>query len=370
MPLESCMLILDNSEYMRNGDYMPTRFGAQAQAVSSVFTAKTDSNPESAVGLMTMAGKTPSLLVTPTNDIGKLLSAASKANIGGTSNLLPAINVAQLALKHRENKNQRQRIVVFVGSPIDDAPDELVKLGKRLRKNNVYIDVVTFGEEGMANDNKLRALVDAAGDAESHLVSIPPGTGLLADAIQQSVVLYDPDRPGASGGGGDGMSGLDDLEASDPELAMALRMSLQEAQERERAAAPAAPVPAASTSVEQGVAPQAAPEPEVENATSLPSSVTAPLSNANDPSVPEAAGDAASGDIEDVDVGMDEDEGDDEDEEEMLRRAMALSRGENPDDDVLMDDGDDDDQDEDAAIARAIAMSLEDAKKDQDKPAQ
>ena len=30
--------------------------------------------------------------------------------------------VAQLALKHRQNKNQRQRIVIFVGSPI--AADE------------------------------------------------------------------------------------------------------------------------------------------------------------------------------------------------------------------------------------------------------
>ena len=42
---------------LRNGDYTPTRFQAQAQAVSTVFTSKTDSNPESAVGLMTMAGK-------------------------------------------------------------------------------------------------------------------------------------------------------------------------------------------------------------------------------------------------------------------------------------------------------------------------
>lgn len=170
---------LDNSEYMRlvqamyqqlisrNGDYTPTRFTAQAQAVSTVFSAKTDSNPESSVGLMTMAGKSPSILVTPTNDIGKLLSAANKAEIGGVSDLITSIQVAQLALKHRENKNQRQRVVVFVGSPIDDGQDELVKLGKRLRKNNVLIDFVTFGEEGMANDEKLRALVEAAGGGES-----------------------------------------------------------------------------------------------------------------------------------------------------------------------------------------------------------
>lgn len=51
------MLIIDNSEYMRNGDYQPTRFEAQADAVNVVFQTKTDSNPENTVGIMTMAGK-------------------------------------------------------------------------------------------------------------------------------------------------------------------------------------------------------------------------------------------------------------------------------------------------------------------------
>jgi len=35
--------------------------------------------------------------------------------IGGQSNILSAVQVAQLALKHRQNKNQRQRIVLFSG---------------------------------------------------------------------------------------------------------------------------------------------------------------------------------------------------------------------------------------------------------------
>jgi 26S proteasome regulatory subunit N10 len=51
------MLIIDNSEYMRNGDYLPTRFEAQADAVNIVFQTKIDSNAESTVGIMTMAGK-------------------------------------------------------------------------------------------------------------------------------------------------------------------------------------------------------------------------------------------------------------------------------------------------------------------------
>ncbi|BEI83668.1 hypothetical protein CcaverHIS002_0402720 [Cutaneotrichosporon cavernicola] len=359
MPLESCMLVLDNSEYMRNGDYTPTRFQAQAQAVSAVFSAKTDSNPESAVGLMTMAGKSPCLLVTPTNDIGKLLSALNKANIGGVSDMTTAIQVAQLALKHRENKNQRQRVVVFVGSPLDDSKDELVKLGKRLRKNNVLIDIVTFGDEGMGNDDKLNALVEAAGGGESHLVSVPPGPHLLSDVIMQSPILFDPERAGTGGGGGDGeegMMGMDDFETNDPELAMAIRLSMQEAQERaerDRAATTNTASEVAAIAEE----PHEPTNPEQGKQSGLDEAMTAPLSNANDKTIAEAPGD------DHDDEYMD----DDEDDEAMLARAMALSRGEDPEADITMD-YDEDDEDEEAAIARAIAMSLEENKDGKDKP--
>ena len=57
MPLEATMMVIDNSEYMRNGDYVPTRFEAQADAVNTVFQTKIDSNPENTVGIMTTAGK-------------------------------------------------------------------------------------------------------------------------------------------------------------------------------------------------------------------------------------------------------------------------------------------------------------------------
>lgn len=57
MPLEATVIILDNSEYMRNGDYPPTRFGAQGEAATTLFDVKVNSNPENTVGVMTMAGK-------------------------------------------------------------------------------------------------------------------------------------------------------------------------------------------------------------------------------------------------------------------------------------------------------------------------
>ncbi|ORX35063.1 hypothetical protein BD324DRAFT_572648, partial [Kockovaella imperatae] len=341
MPLESCMLVLDNSEYMRNGDYPPTRFRAQAEAVSTIFNSKTESNPESAVGLMTMAGKAPSLLVTPTNDLGKLLSALNKSTIGGLSDFQTAVQIAQLALKHRENKNQKQRIVVFVGSPLEDSQESLVKLGKRLRKNNVLIDVVTVGEEGMENDEKIAAMVEAAG-GNDHLVSVPPGPGLLSDIVRQSPILYDADRPG-----GDAMDGDDFDPSMDPELAMALRMSLQEAEQNAQRQAQAQAGPSTSSAPEP--VPQAAGAP-------AGASSSAPIQVDSTPASRPTTG-------TNPDAIMEEDE---EDEDEMLRRAMALSRGE----DVMMGEGGDDDEedeDEEAAIARAIAMSLEQQEGQQDK---
>jgi hypothetical protein len=41
---------------MRNGDYVPTRMASQADAVNLICSAKIQ-NPESAVGVMTMASR-------------------------------------------------------------------------------------------------------------------------------------------------------------------------------------------------------------------------------------------------------------------------------------------------------------------------
>jgi 26S proteasome regulatory subunit N10 len=35
----------------------------------------------------------------------------------------------KLALKHRQNKSQQQRIIAFVGSPITESAEDLVALG-------------------------------------------------------------------------------------------------------------------------------------------------------------------------------------------------------------------------------------------------
>ncbi|TYI72382.1 hypothetical protein E1A91_D07G057800v1, partial [Gossypium mustelinum] len=83
----------------------------QANAVSLICGAKTQSNPKKTVGILTMVGKGVRVLATPTSELRKILSCMH-ANL--YHDLCKACN--SLALKHRQNKNQQQRIIVFAGS--------------------------------------------------------------------------------------------------------------------------------------------------------------------------------------------------------------------------------------------------------------
>lgn len=154
--------------------------------------------------------------------------------------------MAQLALKHRQNKSQRQRIIVFTCAPISDSASTLTKLAKKMKKNNTSIDIVAFGDLSDDNIAKLQAFNEAVKGGEgSHLEIVPPGPNLLSDSIVASAILAgEGGGAPANGGGAGGAEGGDNFEfgidpSVDPELALALRMSLEEdraRQERERKA--------------------------------------------------------------------------------------------------------------------------------------
>jgi 26S proteasome regulatory subunit N10 len=121
------------------------------------------------------------VLVTHTKELGQILAAVHKTstNLGRTASIPTAIAIAQLALKHRQNKTLRQRVVVFVGSPLEDAsPDAeraLVRLARKLKKNNVALDVVAFGdgieEDGEGGHSILRTFVETASSSDNSCVT-------------------------------------------------------------------------------------------------------------------------------------------------------------------------------------------------------
>ena len=137
MVLESTVICVDNSEFMRNGDVMPTRLQAraararcslpplrpcpkaqkvtggvdaraprrapdaltppaaqaQSDAVNLLAGAKTQSNPESCVGILSLAGKVPKMLVTPTPDLGKVLNSMHGMGLDGHVHLATGVQV-------------------------------------------------------------------------------------------------------------------------------------------------------------------------------------------------------------------------------------------------------------------------------------
>ncbi|KAJ5555864.1 26S proteasome regulatory subunit S5A [Penicillium sp. DV-2018c] len=236
MTLEATMIIVDNSESSRNGDYTTTRWQSQVDAVSIIHSTKMRANAQSAVGLMSMGGKGPEVLSTFTPEFGAILAGLHATKIHGTSHLSSSIQVAALALKHRMEKTQRQRIIVFSCSPIEEDEKTLVKLAKKMKKNNVSIDVIAFGDLESDQTKKLEAFVEnvKSGDG-SHLAIIPPSPHLLSDQLQMTPILAG-ENADVGGGGGEGDAGgfgFDDAAENDPELAFALRLSMEDEKNRQ-----------------------------------------------------------------------------------------------------------------------------------------
>lgn len=291
--LEATVVVLDNSEWMRNGDYAPSRMEAQRDAALLLCNAKRQSNVESALGVIAMAGPSPQVLVTLTGEQGKLQHAIASVGFPGhaTSNLASTLRVAQLILKNRQNPNQRQRIVLFTGSPTASSlgvkeVSELSSIGKALRKNGVSLDVIQLSSPVVATTSSQSISTPETENAASSLHAL---SNLLAatagveetfkkqpieDALQTAVdqncsllivpigfspssaLMSSPILSGESSQGmySEGLGNNRDFDSEmniddemDPELALALKLSLEEERNRIKSATKESP----SADVEQ-----------------------------------------------------------------------------------------------------------------------
>merc|ERR1712088_131110 len=174
------------------------------------------------------------VLVTLTTDSGKILAKLHAMQPKGDLKLLSGIKIAHLALKHRLGKNHKTRIVMFVGSPIEAEEKELIKIAKKLKKEKVNVDIVSFGEDELNKDllQKFIETVNGRDGSGSHLVTIPVGPH-LSDALVSSPIVQGEDGSGAVPTGGGFEFGVDPNE--DPELALALRVSMEEQRARQEA---------------------------------------------------------------------------------------------------------------------------------------
>jgi 26S proteasome regulatory subunit N10 len=114
-----------------------------------------------------------------------------------------------------------------------------VKLAKKMKKNDVNVDFIAFGDLDQANIDKLRAFHENVNKGDgSHLEVVQPGPSLLSDHLVASPILA---GEGAAPRGGEDVGGGADQSSfefgvdpsADPELALALRMSMEEEKARQ-----------------------------------------------------------------------------------------------------------------------------------------
>ena len=237
MVLEATILILDNSDWTRNGDYYPCRFQTQVEAANLIIENRCESNPENSLGIMTMAGKRVEMISTLTNDESRLLGSTTNLPINGECDITSALSIAILCLKHRINKNQKQRIILFIGSPVTAKKENLVQIGKKLKKYNVAVDIISFGNVDENREPLNTLLNEVNNQNNSSILEVPIGSFIM-DTLLASPIMGANDMgmnvPGGEAGvnpqGNQEPIGLSQFER---DMNLALQMSLQEAQKND-----------------------------------------------------------------------------------------------------------------------------------------
>lgn len=141
---------------MRNGDCLPSRLKAQQEAAHQIVSAKINGNPETLVGVMTSAGDMPVVLVNPCREIAEIMGPVrNQVHLAKRAQFRKALQTAQLCLKHRPNKAMHQRVIAFVGSPLEESAEELVGLGAFLKKNGVAVGSLSCVAMGPARFSPL-----------------------------------------------------------------------------------------------------------------------------------------------------------------------------------------------------------------------
>ena len=236
MVLEATILIIDNSDWTRNGDYLPNRFQAQISAANFIIENRCETNPENSLGIMTMAGKRVEMVSTLTNDESRLLGSMSNIPLNGECDIYSALSISILCLKHRINKNQKQRIILFVGSPIRTKTENLILIGKKLKKYNVAVDIISFGHVEENREALNAFLKEVNNSNNSSILEVPIG-GYIMETLFTSPIMggnAGMNQMGVDPGAGNAQQNMGGISQFERDMNLAMQMSLQEAQKEQQ----------------------------------------------------------------------------------------------------------------------------------------
>ncbi|VWU52737.1 26S proteasome regulatory subunit RPN10, putative [Hepatocystis sp. ex Piliocolobus tephrosceles] len=213
---EATIICIDNSDYNRNEDILPNRFLSQIDCINVLCCNKTSMHYRNNIGVIMMAGDKIKVKVSLTNDIGLLLSCIHDIKMEGSCDVIRSLLIAQLALKHREDKNLEQKILLFVGSPLEVNHKQLINTGKQLKKNNIAIDIISYGNIDKNRENLKLLFENVNNNDNCRFIECPENETNLSVLCSKEFNTY--------------LLRLDGLQ-HDEQLRNAMQLSLQESQQ-------------------------------------------------------------------------------------------------------------------------------------------
>jgi len=192
MDPESTVLCVDDSEFMKKCDFVPTKLEAQHGMVSIVCLSK-GINSKNKLAMVTLASN---VVITPlSRDLMGMLDKLERLEACGDLQFVTGLKIAHLALKHppgEQEKDQRIRIVCFIGSPIGCDTEDLVTLASKFKEEKVNVDIVNFSVDEI-NSQKLNIFMETLNggmeNPDSHLHTMTsldiPYDDLLSSPIMQ-----------------------------------------------------------------------------------------------------------------------------------------------------------------------------------------
>ena len=236
---EAIFICLDSSDYSRNGTTKhESRLSAISKPLQVYIASKINDNPENIVGLLSMSRKSNSVLESLTRDTDRLFASLNDITSSGELDLYRGIQTARLAMAHKGSL-VKKRILAIICSPLKENSANLSMLAKSLAKDGVSIDIVNLGNS--CNEKFLELFtINRPEDGEVTIISIKSdekASALTLQSIQRKEVIGERvsvDIHSLSGGQSVHSSSVgggfqdSNREEMDPDLALAIQLSLQE----------------------------------------------------------------------------------------------------------------------------------------------
>lgn len=91
-------------------------------------------------------------------------------------------------MKHRLNKNQKERVVIFVASEITEKEEVILQIARTFRRNNTNLDIINICcDKNIDLLNKIIEIVNV--EDESRLLNFDRNDSLLVDYLKSSPLL-------------------------------------------------------------------------------------------------------------------------------------------------------------------------------------